>query len=162
MDVSETIVAAGIGGAATVTAALFQLYTALRVKTKADSRPKKQNLLKSAVAIAALMGASAAGGYLFAEFREGRSLEDARAMHNELRGMRDELNAKLQALAERTERAAQQREPGETPADIETALLTDGAVDRACYASGGDLAGACGAQADAAPPTPAVTQAAGL
>jgi len=33
MGIPETILAAGIGGAATVMAAMFQLYTALRVKT---------------------------------------------------------------------------------------------------------------------------------
>ena len=52
MGISETILAAGIGGAATIMAALFQLYTALRVKPKTDARSKKTSTLRSYTAIA--------------------------------------------------------------------------------------------------------------
>lgn len=148
MGIPETILAASIGGAATVMAALFQLYTALRVKTKADSRPKKTNVLRSYAAIAALMIASAAGGYVFAGFRQQQALEDTRAMHDEIRGMRDEINAELQALKQTTEHLTREHAPGDgLPADVETVVLARGPVDRACNESGSDTS-AC----DAAPP----------
>jgi hypothetical protein len=158
MGISETILAAGIGGAATITAAVFQLYTALRVKPKSDSRPKKTNMLRSYVAIAALMIASAAGGYLFAEFRQQQAIEDARAMHEELRGMRDEINAQLQALKQTAERLAQERGASdEPPADAEAMVLARGPVDRACDGTSSD-APVCGAIGEPAPTTaPAVT-----
>ena len=150
MGISETILAAGIGGAATIMAALFQLYTALRVKTKTDSRPKKTNMLRSYAAIAALMIASAAGGYVFAEFRQQQSIEDARAMHEEIRGMRDEINAQLQALKQTAEHLARERGASdEPPADAETMVLARGPVDRACNETGSDTS-AC----DAAPNPP--------
>ncbi|HVY82886.1 MAG TPA: hypothetical protein VG994_17990, partial [Steroidobacteraceae bacterium] len=129
--------AAGIGGAATVTAALFQLYTALRVRSKADSRPKKASLLRSSVAIAALMIASATGGYALSEYRQQQVIDDTRAMHDELRGMRDEINAKLLALAQTTEHLAHERTAGAgSPADTETLVLARGPLDRACEATG--------------------------
>ncbi|MEO8464544.1 MAG: hypothetical protein ABI640_04330 [Gammaproteobacteria bacterium] len=59
--------------------------------------------LRSYAALSALMIASAAGGYLFAEFRQQQTIEDARAMHEEIRGMRDEINAQLQALKQTAE-----------------------------------------------------------
>jgi len=137
MGISETILAAGIGGAATLTAALFQLYTALRVKPKMDSRPKKASLWRSSVAIAALMLVSATGGYLFAEFRQEQVLADARAMHDELRGMRDEINAKLLALAQTTEHLTRDHGTGDAPpADAETTVLARGPMDRACDEAG--------------------------
>ena len=158
MGVSETILAAGIGGAATIMAALFQLYTALRVKTKTDSRPKKTSMLRSYAAIAALMTASAAGGYVFAEFRQQQVIEDARAMHEELRGMRDEINAQLQALKQTAEHLTRERAAGDSPpadADAETVVLARGPVDRACNETGSD-ASACGdAREPASPVEPA-------
>jgi hypothetical protein len=147
MGISETILAAGIGGAATIMAALFQLYTALRVKTKADSRPKKTSMLRSYAAIASLMIASAAGGYVFAELRQQQAIEDARAMHEELRGMRDEINAQLQALKQTAEHLARERGADDAPpADAETLVLARGPVDRACNETGTDTA-ACDAVA---------------
>ena len=145
MGISETILAAGIGGAATIMAALFQLYTALRIKPKTDSRSKKMSKRRSYAAIGALMIASAAGGYVFAEFRQQQAIEDARAMHEELRGMRDEINAQLQALKQTAEHPA--REPGVDngpDADTETLVLARGPVDRACNAPG-NAASACNA-----------------
>jgi hypothetical protein len=165
MGISETILAAGIGGAATIMAALFQLYTALRVKTKADSRPKKTSMLRSYAAIASLMIASAAGGYMFAEFRQQQAIEDARAMHEELRGMRDEINAQLQALKQTAELLARERGAGdEPPADAETLVLARGPVDRACNETGTDTS-ACDAvppPVAAAPPSAPVPTDAGL
>jgi hypothetical protein len=138
MGIPETILAAGIGGAATITAAIFQLYTALRVKTKPDSRPKKTSMLRSYAAIAALMIASAAGGYMLAQFRQQQALEDTRAMHDEIRGMRDEINAELQALKQTTEHLARDHAGDELSADVETTVLARGPVDRACNETGSD------------------------
>jgi hypothetical protein len=117
MGISETIMAAGIGATATITTALFQLYTMLRVKNKAESRPKRTNMLRSSLSLAALMVASAAGGYVYAEFRQQQALDDARAMREEFRSMRDELNAKLQMLALTTERL-QHAVDGELPVAV--------------------------------------------
>jgi hypothetical protein len=155
MGISETILAAGIGGAATIMAAVFQLYTALRVKTKTDSRPKKTSILRSYAAIAALMIASAAGGYAFAEFRQQQAIEDARVMHEELRGMRDEINAQLQALKQTAEHLTRERSASDDPpADAETMVLARGPVDRACNEAGSD-ASAC----DPVSPPPAAAPA---
>ena len=157
MGISETILAAGIGGTATIMAAMFQLYTALRVKSKTDSRPKKTSLPRSYAAIASLMIASAAGGYVFAEYRQQHAIEDARAMHEELRGMRDEINAQLQALKQTAEHLARERSAGdEAPADAETVVLARGPVDRACNETNSD-ASTCG---DAREPAPAIEPAA--
>src|ERR1044072_6016345 len=118
MGVPETIVAAGIGGAAAVPAALFQLYTARRVKSGA--MPKKTSLLRSWFATATLMIASAAGGYLYAESAQEQALLDARAVQVELRGMRDEINAQLLVLAQTTGRLVEQRDAEhDTQTDVE-------------------------------------------
>jgi uncharacterized protein HemX len=157
MGIPETILAAGIGGAATVTAAIFQLYTALRVKTKPDSRPKKANMLRSYVAMAALMIASAAGGYVFAEFQQQQTIEDARAMHEEIRGMRDEINAQLQAFKQTAEQLTRERgASGGPPADAETLVLARGPVDRACNELGSN-ASTCAAAPEPAAAAPAGT-----
>ena len=82
---------------------------------------------------------SAAGGYVFAEFRQQQAIEDARAMHEELRGMRDEINAQLQALKQTAERLARERGASdELPADAEAMVLASGPVDRACNETGSD------------------------
>jgi hypothetical protein len=91
MGLSETIMAAMIGALATVTTALFQLYTGFKAsrKSSVDSRPKKgSSPLRSVLAVLALMVASAAGGFLYSEFMKQRSAEDMRAMRNELQEMR--------------------------------------------------------------------------
>jgi hypothetical protein len=130
------------------------------VKPKADARPKKVSLLRSWAAIGALMIASAGGGYMFAEYRQQQALEDARAMHDELRGMRDEINAKLLALAQTTEHLAHDRAAdGESPADIESTVLARGPVDRACEETGS--ASPCDAAPQSTPTTPAVAASAG-
>jgi len=145
MGISETILAAGIGGAATIMAALFQLYTALRVKTKTDSRPKKSTVVRSYTAIAALMIASAASGYLVAEFRQQQAIADAHAMHEEIRGMRDEINTRLEALKHTAEQLTRERSAGDEPSiDAEALVLVRGPVDRACNDTSGDTS-ACDA-----------------
>jgi uncharacterized protein HemX len=90
MGLSETILAAMIGALATVTTALFQLYTSFKAsrKNSVDSRPKRASTMRSALAVLALMVASGAGGFLYSEFMKQRSAEDMRAMRNELQEMR--------------------------------------------------------------------------
>lgn len=100
MGLSETIIAASIGAAATLATALFQLFSALRTNnTRFDSRQKKGSTVKSIAAVVVLMLVSGVGGYLFSEFRSERAAND---MHS----MRDDINAKLQVLAETTSRLA--------------------------------------------------------
>lgn len=145
MGVPETIVAAGIGGAATVTAALFQLYTAMRVKS--GQSPKKASLLRVSVTTTALMMvASAAGGYLYAEFRQQQALDDARTVHAELRAMRDEINAQLLVLAQTTGRLVQARAgDGHADAGVEAAAVAPLPADDACDATGSDGPTPCAA-----------------
>src|SRR5215831_10511636 len=100
MQFSETVVAAMIGAAATMSTAIFQLYSALRSRGKFDVRPNKRGItFRSIVSIIALMIASGAGGYIYAELKQQSASED-------LHSMRSELNAKLQLLAATTERLA--------------------------------------------------------
>ena len=152
MGIPETILAAGIGGAATITAAVFQLYTALRVKTKPDPRQKRASMLRSSISMAALVAASFAGGYLYAEFRQQQAIEDTRAMRDDLRGMRDEINAQLQALAQTAAHLERERRgENELPADAEALVLARGPADRACEdTTSGDRPSTCDA---AAPPS---------
>jgi hypothetical protein len=150
MGIPETIMAASIGAAATITTALFQLYMALRTG-KPDQRRKKASMLKSAAAIAALMIASAAGGYVFAEYRQERALEDVHAVREELRGMRDELNARLKMLTQTAEHLATERDgAGQSSVDTESLVLARGPMDRACDDAG---AAACDSTLEAAPAT---------
>jgi hypothetical protein len=100
MGLSETIIAASIGAAATICTALFQLFSALRTNSgRPDTRQKKGSTVKSIVAVVVLMMVSGVSGYLFSEFRSERTAND---MHS----MRDDINAKLQILAETTSRLA--------------------------------------------------------
>lgn len=88
MGLSETILAAMIGAIATVSAACFQLFMALRARGKIDVRPKKGRTMRSIFAVLALMVASATGGFLYSEFLKQRSGEDMRAMREELKDLR--------------------------------------------------------------------------
>jgi hypothetical protein len=99
MGVSETIVAASIGAAATVTTALFQLFGAIRKSNRSSAPPRRGSTLRSIVAVLALMVASGVGGFMFSELRQERTSQD-------LRSMRDELNAKLQMVEANTARLA--------------------------------------------------------
>ena len=89
MGLSETIVAAMIGAIATISTALFQIFTAFKAKGRVDSKPKKGLTARSVLAVLALMIASAAGGFLYSELLRTRSGEDIRAMRQELRELRD-------------------------------------------------------------------------
>jgi hypothetical protein len=129
MGLSETIIAASIGAAATLTTALFQLFSVLKSGNKPDSRPKRGNTFRSIAAVFALMLASAVGGFMFSEFRQERTAQD---MHS----MREELNAKLQVLATTTERLAASRVDGPEPASAVSVQVADRAdgVESVVYA----------------------------
>jgi hypothetical protein len=138
MGIPETIVAAGIGGAATVTAALFQLYTAVRVKS--GQSPKKASALRSSFGTLMLMIASAASGYVYAQYKQQQAVDDARAVHAELRAMREEINAQLLVLAQATGRLVQDRAAASrSQADVARAL----APESGCDATGSDPSRAC-------------------
>lgn len=89
MGLSETILAAMIGAIATITTALFQIFTAFKARGKVDSKPKRGTALRSILAVLALMGASGAGGFLYSQLLQQRDAEDIRAMRRELRELRD-------------------------------------------------------------------------
>jgi len=126
MGVSETILAAMIGALATVTTALFQLYTGFKQsrKSAADTRPKKGSTMRSVLAVLALMVASAAGGFLYSEFMKTRSAEDMKAMRGELQELRSLIATGRDVVkAQAQEVAAPQPEPKKPmtlPAAMET------------------------------------------
>lgn len=89
MGVSETIVAAMIGALATVMTAMFQLFGAIRARSKVDAKPRRGMTMRSVLAIFALMVASAAGGFLYSELLKQRHSEDMRAMRLELKELKE-------------------------------------------------------------------------
>ena len=89
MGLSETIVAAMIGAIATVSTALFQIFTALRNRNKVEVKPRRGSAMRSVLAVLALMVASAAGGFLYSELLRQRGGEEIRAMRQELRELHD-------------------------------------------------------------------------
>jgi len=89
MGLSETILAAMIGAIATVSTALFQIFTALKNRNKVDVKPRRGSAMRSVLAVLALMIASAAGGFLYSELLRQSGGEDIRAMRQELRELRD-------------------------------------------------------------------------
>jgi len=144
MGIPETIIAAAIGATATVSTAVFQLYTAMRAKSKAEQRPKRKRMLRSALSLGALAIVSAAGGYLFAEFRLQDAIDDVRTVHQEVHGMRDELNAKLQMLAQTTEHATPAvGGDDKSLAEAEATLLARGCADDACDEAHGERVTLC-------------------
>jgi hypothetical protein len=89
MDLSETILAAMIGALATVGAAVFQLIMAFKSGDKSDPRIKRGSKFKSLLSIAALMMASAVGGFLYSEFLKQRGVEQMQAVRDELREVKE-------------------------------------------------------------------------
>ena len=118
MGLSETILAAMIGALATVTTALFQLYTGFKQARKSvDVRPKKGSTMRSMLAVLALMVASGAGGFLYSEFIKQRAAEDMRAMRNELQELRSLIASGRDAVkAQAQEAAVPEPEPERTAA----------------------------------------------
>lgn len=88
MGLSETILAAMIGAGATVSAAIFQIFSALK-GPKVDVKPKKGSTMRSILAVLALMIASAVGGFLYSELLQQRENDELRAMRMELRELKD-------------------------------------------------------------------------
>src|ERR1044071_6825629 len=89
MGLSETILAAMIGALATVSTALFQLFSAFRSSQKADPKVKRRSTIRSLLSVLALMVASGVGGFLYSEFLKQRSAEEMRAMRDELREVKE-------------------------------------------------------------------------
>jgi len=133
MGLSETIAAAMIGALATVTTALFQLFMAFkaaRSSGKVDVRPKKGNMLRSVLAVLALMVASAAGGFLYSEFIKQRASEDLRAMRTELKELRTLIASGREAI--RAEALASMPTPdvtGHSAANINNAVTLPASME---------------------------------
>jgi hypothetical protein len=89
MGLSETILAAMIGAAATMTTALFQIFSAFKARGKVDVKPRRGTTLRSIIAVLALMVASAGGGFLYSELLKQRASEDILAMRQELRELKE-------------------------------------------------------------------------
>jgi hypothetical protein len=124
MGVSETIIAAMIGAMATVTTALFQLFGAIRGRSKVDtSKPRRGMTLRSIMAVFALMVASAAGGFLYSELLKQRHSEDIRAMRQELKELKSELKQELAEAAIARASAAPQGTASADPAPATTASM---------------------------------------
>ena len=128
MGLSETIMAAMIGALATVTTALFQIFSSIKHNrsTKVDARPKKGSAMRSVLAVLALMVASAAGGFLYSEFIKQRAAEDMRAMRGELKELRSLIASEKEAA--RAEVAAAAEPVHETQAAMMPAAM-EGDVD---------------------------------
>lgn len=122
MGVSETIIAASIGAAATVMTALFQLFGAIRNSSRTGAPPKRGSTRRSIVAVLALMIASGVGGFMYSELRQERASQD-------LRSIRDELSAQLQMVEANTARlAAREAAPTATSGAVAS---THQPIDRA-------------------------------
>jgi hypothetical protein len=89
MSLSETVIAALIGAAATVGTALFQL---LRARGASEAGRPRRSRWRSAFAIVALMLVAAAGGFAWSELRSLGARE-------EISALRQDLAAQIQALA---------------------------------------------------------------
>lgn len=150
MGLSETIMAAMIGALATVTTALFQIFSSIKHNrsTKVDARPKKGSAMRSVLAVLALMVASAAGGFLYSEFIKQRAAEDMRAMRSELKELRSLIANEKEAA--RAEAVAATAPALETSGPMTMPAAMEGDVDAvesvvyvpACRAAG--AAGVCG------------------
>lgn len=150
MGLSETIMAAMIGALATVTTALFQIFSSIKHNrsTKVDARPKKGSAMRSVLAVLALMVASAAGGFLYSEFIKQRAAEDMRAMRSELKELRSLIANEKEAA--RAEAVAATAPVLETSGPMTMPAAMEGDVDAvesvvyvpACRAAG--AAGVCG------------------
>lgn len=151
MGLSETILAAMIGAIATVTTALFQIFTAFRQRNKVDVRPKKGSTMRSVLAVLALMVASAAGGFLYSEFIKQRAAEDMRAMRTELKDLRTLIASgreaiRAEALANAAPPAAEPNNPVTLPAAIESVADSVESVVYVPACRSGSVSTACGEQ----------------
>lgn len=122
MDLSETILAAMIGALATVTTALFQLFSSFKQRNKVDVRPKKGSTMRSVLAVLALMVASAAGGFLYSEFIKQRADEDMRAMRTELKELRTLIASEQEAAHAEADVAAEPAHESNVPVTLPAAM----------------------------------------
>jgi hypothetical protein len=147
MGLSETILAAMIGAIATVSAALFQLFMALRNRSKVEVRPKKGSAMRPILAVLALMVASAAGGFLYSEFIKQRSGEDMRAMRQELKDLTALIAQGRDKAADATVHGQSPDAPGVVPISIEGGEGVEDSVESIVYVPAcrrADVAAACG------------------
>lgn len=151
MGLSETIMAAMIGAIATVTTALFQLFTALRSRSKVELKPRRGMTTRSILAVLALMTASAAGGFLYSELMKERSGEDMRAMRQELKDLRALIAESREHASDAAARNSAAQDAVTLPAVLSTAAATPAApsadsVESIVYVPAcrrGDAAGPC-------------------
>ena len=147
MGLSETILAAMIGAIATVSAALFQLYMALRAKSKVEVRPKKGSAMRPVLAVLALMVASAAGGFLYSEFIKQRSGEDMRAMRQELKDLTALIAQGRHNAADATVQTQSFDAPGVVPISVQAGEGVEDSVESIVYVPAcrrADVAAPCG------------------
>ncbi|MBL8267787.1 hypothetical protein [Steroidobacter sp.] len=135
MGLSETIMAAMIGALATVTTALFQIFSSFKQqRSRVDVRPKKGSALRSILAVLALMVASAAGGFLYSEFIKERAAEDMRGMRTELKELRSLIASEREAARAEAVAATKPEVVAEklttTPASVAT---VDDSVESVVY-----------------------------
>src|SRR5690606_29691708 len=129
MGLSETIMAAMIGALATVTTALFQLFSTFKQQrgSKADVRPKKGSAMRSVLAVLALMVASGAGGFLYSEFIKERAAEDMLAMRTELKELRSLIASQKEAARAEAAAVAEPLHERNVPVTLPAAM--DGVED---------------------------------
>lgn len=136
MGLSETIMAAMIGALATVTTALFQIFSSIKQhrSNKVDARPKKGSAMRSILAVLALMVASAAGGFLYSEFIKQRAAEDMRAMRTELKELRSLIATEKETARAEAVAATSPALDASTPVALPTAMEGDvDAVESVVY-----------------------------
>src|SRR5690606_2526344 len=114
-----------IGALATVTTALFQLFSTFkeqRSSSKADVRPKKRSTLRSVLAVLALMVASGAGGFLYSEFIKERAAEEMRVMRTELKELRSLIASQKEEARAAAADSAEPADPRNTPMTLPVAM----------------------------------------
>jgi hypothetical protein len=91
MGLSETILAAMIGAAATLGTAIFQLFLAFRNRIKADTKPRKNTGMRSLLSVFVIMLGAAVAGFAFSELRSERARESTLALQQKLTHQLDRL-----------------------------------------------------------------------
>jgi hypothetical protein len=99
VGVSETVLAAMIGAAATVGTAMFQLVSNWRAQT-GDRRAVKRGGFRSLMMLLAIMLACVVAGYAFSEYR-------AQSVRDETHALRADLQQQVQTLSASTARLEQ-------------------------------------------------------
>ena len=90
MGLSDSVLAAMIGAAATIGTALFQLIHSWRAQAATDRRAKRGGF-RSLMMLLIIMAASAVAGYALAEYR-------AQSLRDETHALREELQQQLKIL----------------------------------------------------------------